>query len=51
MGRCDSHDKRIVLLLTCHGELVEVHGKINAKSLYSGSVLKCGICDLIDGTT
>jgi len=40
----DSHDNLTVSLLTNRGELVRVHGKINGmKSLYSGSVLKCGI--------
>jgi hypothetical protein len=30
-------------LLTFHGELARVHGKINGmKSLYAGSALKCG---------
>ena len=35
MGRYDLHDRRMVSLLACPGELAAVHGKINETSKMS----------------
>ncbi len=49
IGRYDLHGRHTVLLLTCHDELAEAHGKINGiKSLCTGSVLKYGVRDYCD---
>ena len=44
MGLYDLHGRLTVLLLTCHGELAEVRGKMSGmKSIYVGSVLGYGV--------
>ena len=43
MGRYDPHGRIKLSVLTYHDELVEVQGKVNTKSLYTGSVLKCRV--------
>ena len=43
--RCDLHGRLMTSLLVLHGELAEMHGKINAKSLYPDVCLIMGFSD------
>ncbi len=43
VSREHNDDRLTVSVLTCHDELVEAHGKIDAKSLCTSLVLKCGV--------